>query len=140
PMHAGDNKVRPLFTEKLRVVVPNENPLAQKDKLFARDLLQQGVLSIDESHHLHRQIMTLCDKVGARLLRQYECNTLSAMRLMLLLGMGIAVLPELFIMAELQDSEHVRVFALEDDEPKRTHIAMWRKTSSARQLFQLLSF
>jgi LysR family hydrogen peroxide-inducible transcriptional activator len=140
PMHTGDYKVRPLFTEPLHVVVPTENPLAQKDKLYARDLLQQRVLSIDEDHHLHRQIMTLCNRHGARLVREYECNTLSAMRLMLLLNMGIAILPELFIRAELSDSEHVRVFKLEDETPTRTHIAMWRKNSSARQLFQLLSF
>lgn len=140
PMHTGDYKVRPLFTEPMRVVVPLENPLAQKEKLHARDLLQQKVLSIDEDHHLHRQIMTLCNRHGARLLREYECNTLSAMRLMLLLNMGIAILPELFIRAELGDSDHVRVFRLEDETPTRTHIAMWRKNSSARQLFQLLSF
>ena len=140
PMHTGDYKVRPLFTEPMRVVVPLENPLAQKEKLYARDLLQQKVLSIDEDHHLHRQIMTLCNRYGARLLREYECNTLSAMRLMLLLNMGIAILPELFIRAELGDSEHVRVFKLEDETATRTHIAMWRKNSSARQLFQLLSF
>ncbi len=140
PMHTGDNKVRPLFTEPLRVVVPIDHPLAKKQKLYGRDLLQQGVLSIDENHHLHRQIMTLCDRHGAKLLRQYECNTLSAMRLMLLLGMGIAILPELFIRAELAQSDQVRVFPLEDEALTRTHIAMWRKNSSARALFQLLSF
>lgn len=140
PVHTSDNKVRPLFTEPLRVAMHAEHPLAAKEKLYGRDLLQQGVLSIDETHHLHRQIMTLCDKYGARLLRQYECNTLSSMRLMLLLGMGIAILPELFIRSELADSEHVRILPLEDEAPTRTHIAMWRKNSSARQLFQLLSF
>lgn len=140
PVHTSDNKVRPLFTEPLRVVVPVDHPLAKKHKLHGRDLLQQGVLSIDETHHLHRQIMALCDKYGARLLRQYECNTLSSMRLMLLLGMGIAILPELFIRSELAHSQSVKVFPLEDEAPTRTHIAMWRRNSSARQLFQLLSF
>ncbi len=140
PVHTSDNKVRPLFSEPLRVVVPVEHPLAKKHKLRGRDLHLHGVLSIDEHHHLHRQIMALCDKYGAKLLRQYECNTLSSMRLMLLLGMGIAILPELFIRSGLADSEHVKVFALEDEAPIRTHIAMWRRNSSARQLFQLLSF
>lgn len=140
PVHTRDNKVRPLFTEPLRVAVPAEHPLAKKQKLRGRDLHLQGVLSIDENHHLHRQIMALCDKYGAKLLRQYECNTLSSMRLMLLLGMGIAILPALFIKGELEDSDSVKIFALEDEAPTRTHIAMWRKNSSARQLFQLLSF
>lgn len=140
PMHAGDNKIRPLFTEPLKVVVPAEHPLATKQKLHGRDLLQQPVLSIDETHHMHKQIMGLCDRYGARLLRQYECNSLSAMRLMLLMGMGIAILPALFIQADLGKSDNVRVFALEDEPLTRTHIAMWRKNSSARNLFQMLSF
>ncbi len=140
PMLAGTNKIRPLFTEPLKVAVPAEHPLAKKQKLYGRDLLQQPVLSIDETHHLHRQIMGLCDRHGAKLLRQYECNSLSAMRLMLLMGMGIAILPALFIQAQLAQSDQVRVFTLEDEPLNRTHIAMWRKNSSARNMFQLLSF
>jgi LysR family hydrogen peroxide-inducible transcriptional activator len=140
PMHAGDNKIRPLFTEPLKVVMAADHPLAKKQKLVSRDLLQQAVLSIDETHHMHRQLMALCDRFGARLLRQYECNTLSAMRLMMLMGMGIAILPALFIQAELGNSDKVRIFTLEDEPITRTHIAMWRKNSSARHLFQMLSF
>ena len=98
------------------------------------------MLSIDETHHMHKQIMGLCDRYGARLLRQYECNSLSAMRLMLLMGMGIAILPALFIQAELDKSDNVKIFTLEDEPLTRTHIAMWRKNSSARNLFQMISF
>lgn len=140
PMYAGANKIRPLFTEPLKVVVLAEHPLAKKQKLNGRDLLQQPMLSIDETHHMHKQIMGLCDRYGARLLRQYECNSLSAMRLMLLMGMGIAILPALFIQAELDKSDNVKIFTLEDEPLTRTHIAMWRKNSSARNLFQMISF
>ena len=140
PMYAGANKIRPLFTEPLKVVVLAEHPLANKQKLNGRDLLQQPMLSIDETHHMHKQIMGLCDRYGARLLRQYECNSLSAMRLMLLMGMGIAILPALFIQAELDKSDNVKIFTLEDEPLTRTHIAMWRKNSSARNLFQMISF
>ena len=140
PMYAGANKIRPLFTEPLKVVVLAEHPLANKQKLNGRDLLQQPMLSIDETHHMHKQIMGLCDRYGARLLRQYECNSLSAMRLMLLMGMGIAILPALFIQADLDKSDNVKIFTLEDEPLTRTHIAMWRKNSSARNLFQMISF
>lgn len=140
PMHAGDNKIRPLFTEPLHVVVSNSHPLAKKPRLVSRDLHQQDVISIDESHHMHRQLQALCDRFGARLQRQYEGNSLSAVRLMVMMGMGIAILPALFIQAEMNQSDSIRIYSLEDEAITRTHIAMWRKNASSRHLFQKLSW
>jgi LysR family hydrogen peroxide-inducible transcriptional activator len=140
PMHAGENKIRPLFTEPLFLAMATDHPLAKKQKLLSRDLHQQSILSIDEYHHMHRQIGTLCDRFGAKLQRQYEGNSLSALRLMVMMGMGIAFLPALFIQAEPNQSHGLRIHKLADEEVTRTHIAMWRKNSSARHLFQKLSF
>jgi LysR family hydrogen peroxide-inducible transcriptional activator len=132
--------VRPLFTETFKAVFRNDHPLAKKQKLKGRDLHQQAVLAIDETHHLHRQIVAVCEKYGAQLLHQYEANTLSSMRLMAMLGMGIAFLPELFLRAELNQSEDLLSRTLEDEELTRTHIAMWRKSAASRHLFQKLSY
>lgn len=140
PMHAGENKIRPLFTEPLHVVMAADHPLAKKQRLLSRDLHQQSILSIDEHHHMHRQIGSLCDRFGAQLLRQYEGNSLSSLRLMVMMGMGIAFLPALFIQSEPNLGANLRVHKLADEEVTRTHIAMWRKNSSARNLFQKLSF
>src|SRR5690606_13206440 len=65
---------------------------------------------------------------------------LSSLRLMAMLGMGIAILPELFIDAEIRPEDGVTVRQLEDEELYRTHIAAWRKNASARHLFQKLSY
>ncbi|HTQ98662.1 MAG TPA: hydrogen peroxide-inducible genes activator [Candidatus Acidoferrum sp.] len=140
PVNAGSNRVRPLFTETIKAVFRTDHVLAKKQKIRGRDLHLQGVLDIDETHHLHRQLVTLCDKYGAKLLYQQEANTLSAMRLMAMLGMGIAFLPELFLQAELNQSEDLKAVSLEDEELTRTHIAMWRKNASSRHLFQKLSY
>ncbi|MES2605822.1 MAG: LysR substrate-binding domain-containing protein, partial [Pseudomonadota bacterium] len=140
PMNTGNNRVRPLFTESIHAVFHTDHPLAKKQKLKGRDLHQQAVLSIDETHHLHRQIVALCEKYGAYLLRQQEGNTLSSLRLMAMMGMGIAFLPELFLQAELNQSESLKSCKLEDEELTRTHIAMWRKNASSRHLFQKLSY
>lgn len=140
PTNTGSNKVRPLFTESIRAVFSTDHPLAKRARLRGRDLHQHAVLSIDETHHLHRQIQGLCEKYGARLLRQQEANTLSSMRLMAMLGMGIAFLPDLFLQAEQNQSESLKACKLEDEELTRTHIAMWRKNAPARHLFQKLSY
>lgn len=140
PMHAGENKIRPLFTEQIKVVMAVDHPLAKKSKLLSRDLYQQAILSIDENHHLHRQIQQVCDRFGGELQRQHEGNSLSALRLMAMMGMGIALLPALFIEAEMNKSDSLKSFILQDELLTRTHIAAWRKNSSARHLFQKLSF
>ncbi|MES2624950.1 MAG: hydrogen peroxide-inducible genes activator [Pseudomonadota bacterium] len=140
PMHAGENKIRPLFTEQIKLVMSVDHPLAKKTKLLSRDLHQQAILSIDENHHLHRQTQMVCDRFGAELQRQHEGNSLSALRLMVMMGMGIALLPALFIDAEANKSDSLKVFALQDEALTRTHIAAWRKNTSARHLFQKLSF
>ena len=140
PVNAGSHRVRPMFTETIRAVFRTDHPLAKKQKLRGRDLHQHAVLSIDDNHHLHRQLVALTDKYGANLLRQQEANTLSSMRLMAMMGMGIAFLPELFLQAELNQSESLISAKLEDEELSRTHIAMWRRNAASRQLFQKLSY
>ena len=140
PMNAGNNRIRALFTESIHAVFRTDHPLANKEKLRGRDLHQQDVINIDDTHHLHRQLVTLCDKYGAHLLRQQEANTLSTMRLMAMMGMGIAFLPELFVQAELNQSESLMSVRLEDEELTRTHIAMWRKSAASKPLFQKLSY
>jgi LysR family hydrogen peroxide-inducible transcriptional activator len=140
PMHSGQNRVRPLFMEPLKLVLHDSHPLLKKAKLRARDLHQQDILSIDEQHHLHRQIQHLCERFGARQLRQYEGNSLSSLRLMVMLGMGLALLPSLFIDAEIRPEDGITVRELEDEHLYRTHIAAWRKNASARHLFQKLSY
>ena len=140
PMSAGNNRIRPLFTEAIHAVLHADHPLAKKHKLKGRDLHQQAVICIDDMHHLHKQIVGLCEKYGANLLRQQEANTLSSMRLMAMMGMGIAFLPELFLQAELNQSENLKSHKLEDEDLTRTHIAMWRKNAASRSLFQKLSY
>lgn len=140
PMSAGNNRVRPLFTEAIKTVFRSDHPLAKKQKIRGRDLHQHNVLSIDDTHHLHRQIVGIAEKFGAKLLYQQEANTLSSMRLMAMLGMGIAFLPELFLQAELNQSEDLISRKLEDEDLTRTHIAMWRKSAASRHVFQKLSY
>lgn len=138
PMHAGENKIRPLFTEQIKIVMAADHPLARKSKLVSRDLHQQAILSIAENHHLHKHIQLVCDRFGAELQRQHQGNSLSAVRLMVMMGMGIALLPALFI--DTNKSDSLKTFVLQDEVLTRTHIAAWRKNSSARHLFQKLSF
>lgn len=140
PMQAGNNRIRPLFTEPLQIVMPANHPLAKKGKLLGRDLHQQSILGMDEAHHLHRQISSFCERNGVRLLSQYEGNSLTSLQLMLMMGMGLAILPARYVQEAFAGNDRVKIYSVEDEALERTHIAAWRRHSSARHLFQKLSF
>lgn len=140
PMQSTDNRVRPLFTEPLKVVISEKHPLADKEVIEGKDLQGQSVLPMDDHFHLHRQITSLCDRFGAQLKRDFECNSLDTLCQMVMLDMGIAFLPELFIRSELHDDTPLKVLDFQGEPVVRNHVAAWRLNSSSRHLFQKLSF
>lgn len=140
PLQSGRLRIRPLYQERLVVVMHREHPLARKQSLKARDLHQQGILALGQHMSVQRQIQLLCDRYGAVLLQDLESNSLSTLRLMVQLNMGLAILPELFVRSHLQDDSTLRSLRLEDESLTRTHVAAWRKQAAARQHFQKLSF
>ena len=140
PVQGGSHRIRPLYQERVVVVVHADHPLARKQSLKGRDLHQQGIIGLRQHMSVQRQIQLLCDRYGAQLLKEHEANSLAGLRLMVQLNMGIAVLPELFVHSLLGEDENLRSFRIEDESLTRTHVAVWRKQASARHHFQKLSF
>jgi len=140
PMHSTENRVRPLFTEPLQIVVSENHPLAGKETVSGKDLQGESVLTIDEHFHLHQQIAGLCNRFGAQLKREFEGNSLDTICQMVMMNMGIAFLPQLFVISELRQEARLSVLKLEDEAIARNHVAAWRLNSSSRHLFQKLSY
>ena len=140
PMQSTDNRVRPLFTEPIKIVVSTNHPLAGRESVSGRELQGQSVLTIDDHYHLHRQIAGLCERFGAQLKRDFEGNSLYTLCQMVTMDMGIAFLPELFVQGELQRGASLGVLTLVEEPVVRNHVAAWRINSSSRHLFQKLSF
>lgn len=136
PLHDSRLTVVPLFQEPLRLVMSAEHRLASKKRIDRRDLAGESVLTIQEHHHLHRQIQQLCDRLGARVLRDYEGTSLDTLRHMVMMGMGIAFLPALYVRSEIHRPRELRVATLHGEAVHRTHALAWRTGSPARPLFQ----
>jgi len=140
PMQTGRHRIRPLFTERLRIVMHVDHPLARKTLLKGRDLHQQNIIGLSEHVHLQRQKQILCDRYGAQMMNDIVANSFSTLRLMVQMNMGIAILPDLFLQMEMAKDDQIKIFDLENELISRTHIAVWRKQSAARHHFQKLSF
>ncbi|MAM71755.1 MAG: LysR family transcriptional regulator [Gammaproteobacteria bacterium] len=140
PMHSSENRVRPLFIEPISLVMSRDHPLAQKDELVGKDLYNQEVLTMDERHHLHRQIATLCERYTAHAQRRFASNSLNTLKQMVIMNMGIAFMPGLYIHARIMEEDQLKVMDLRDEKIRRTHVASWRKNAPSRHLFQKISY
>lgn len=140
PMQTDRHRIRPLFNERLQVVLHRQHPLARKAVLKGRDLHQHDLLTLPRQQALQRYVQQLCDRYGARPARQFEGNSLGSLRLMLQLNMGMAVMPRLYLETLMSADEDLVGVDLEDENLVRTHVAVWRQHGAARQQFQKLSF
>src|SRR5690606_14404188 len=120
PTDTQGNKIRPLFIEPIELVVGTEHPLAAYESISGRELYNQNVLTIDEHHHLHRQIENICELFGARIQRDYEGTSLDTLRNMVVMGMGIAFLPSLYVFSEIRPGDGLKVIKLREEKLTRT--------------------
>lgn len=127
--------VAPLFREPLKLILPADHPLASRSRIESRDLLGEPVLTIESHHHFHRQIAELCERLGAHVRRDYEGTSLDTLRQMVVMGMGVAFLPSLYIRSEIHRPRELRVMTVHGEVIERTHALAWRTSSPARTLF-----
>lgn len=113
PVPPGDFAVTRLFREPLELVAARDHPLAARETVERADLAGQTLLTLGPGFALHQQVADLCDLFGATLHRDYEGTSLDALRLMAGMGMGITLLPALYVQTEIGPTdEDVRVLRL----------------------------
>ena len=139
PITSQELVVAPLFREPLKLALPRDHRLGSKARINRMDLLGEPVLTISEHHLFHRQITELCERVGAVVRRDYEGTSLDTLRQMVVMGMGIAFLPALYVKSEIRGKRELRVADVEGINVVRNHALIWRKTSPVRNFYRELA-
>jgi LysR family hydrogen peroxide-inducible transcriptional activator len=139
PLGMRELTAAPLFREPVMLVLPSEHRLAGKSRIEGADLRDEDVLTIEGQHPFHRQIEQICERFGARVLRDYEGTSLDALRHMVVMGMGVAFLPALYVRSEIRDADALRVTELAGEPLYRVHALVWRPGSPARTFFAALA-
>ncbi|MEL7100130.1 MAG: LysR substrate-binding domain-containing protein [Pseudomonadota bacterium] len=101
PLPEDEVRVRPLFREDLRLAVARDHPIARAERVTASDLVGEDMLALSASYGLHRQMMSLAAEAGAVLRADFEGTSLDAVRQMVALGMGVSILPALYVWSEV---------------------------------------
>jgi LysR family hydrogen peroxide-inducible transcriptional activator len=139
PIVSHELEVAPLFRESVKLVMSREHRLATKPRINRADLLGEAVLTIGEHHLFHRQISELCERLGAVVRRDFEGTSLDTLRQMVVMGMGIAFLPALYVKSEIRTADELLVQDLHGINVFRSHALVWRPRSPARVLFRDLA-
>jgi len=125
----GDLHVEPLFREQLYLVAPPEHPLSQMPTLTRADLLGSQVLSIDPRYPFHQQTREICNELGLEMLGDYEGTSLDSLCQMCASGLGLAILPELYLRSEVGGKNVVAPLEIADWSGSRSVAALWRRNS-----------
>lgn len=139
PLTSGELTVAPLFREPLKLVLSQEHRLADKRVVEPEDLRGESVLTLEEHHLFHYQIDQLCKRLGANVLRDFEGTSLDTLRQMVVMGMGIAFLPALYVRSEIHQPEELRVTSIRGEVMERNHALVWRPSSPAAPTFQTIA-
>jgi LysR family transcriptional regulator, hydrogen peroxide-inducible genes activator len=140
-----DDGVRPDFTrvllmrEPLHLVLPFDHPLAGQDAVDPHMLRGESILSMEKGSGLHDQIARLCSEVGAVDVQDYAGTTLDTLRQMVAAGMGLSLLPALYVRSDVLREKLVVARPLTRGAPVRELSLLWRISSPRQTVFQALA-
>lgn len=139
PINSSQLVAENLMRETVKLVVPRDHPLAIKPRVLAADLAGTQILTTEEGLLFSRQIEQVCARLGAEVLRDYQGTSLDALRVMVVMGMGLAFLPALYIESEIDADTALAVRQIEGEAIARLHALAWRPTSPDRIFYRNLA-
>lgn len=129
----------PLFAEPFLVVLPQDHRLAGQSRINRADLRGETILTMERGHRLSEQVSQLCEDVGASLSYDYEGTSLDTLRQMVAMGMGIALLPALYVRSEVEREKLVVARPLAGTAPDRTIGLVFRAGSPRKAGFERIA-
>ena len=139
PLAVPQLAMEPLFIEPLKFVVPINHPLAGQKHITPSKLRGEKILTLEEKHHFRLQVQEICERWGADIQRDYEGTSLDTLRQMVVMGMGVAFLPGLYVHSEMHNPEALYVCELRNIPILRKHALVWRANAPNRVFYRELA-
>lgn len=138
PIVGEDFVVRKLFREPLMLAMAVDDPLAAHAVVEATALSGRSLLALSTRYKLSEQIVALGADVGAHVLRDYEGTSLDTIRQMAGMGMGLALLPALYVRSEVRADDDVVVRQVGGRALHRDIGIIWRKSAGRAPAYRKL--
>ncbi|MEL6245173.1 MAG: hydrogen peroxide-inducible genes activator [Pseudomonadota bacterium] len=128
-----------LFTERLFIAMPTDDPLAKLGSLRPEDLKERDMLTLGERFRLGRLTLRLAEDGGAIVRADYEGTSLDALRQMTATGLGLTLVPELYVRSEIVGRSDVVAVRLDSRLMRRPVHLVWRKGARRAQDYETLA-
>lgn len=139
PIAGEDLEVEPLFREPLHLVSAVDGDLATGRPVDPAALAGRTLLSLDTRHHLHRQAMDIAAAHGMVLSPDYEGTSLDSLHQMAASGLGLTVLPALYLSSDVGGSAGVAVLDVAGWKAYRSVALAWRRGASMEAAFRVIA-
>jgi LysR family transcriptional regulator, hydrogen peroxide-inducible genes activator len=128
-----------LFREPLHVAMAADHPLRVRKVITPADLHGAQLLTLMPEYRLAEQVAAISSEVGATVLRDYEGTSLDAIRQMAGMGMGLALLPDLYVRQEIREGDDVVVRPVKGGRYYRDIGLLWRQGAGRAPAFRLIA-
>jgi LysR family transcriptional regulator, hydrogen peroxide-inducible genes activator len=132
-------KVAVLFEEPIYLAVPVDHALAQREAIKIHDLAGVDLLALSPGHQLRDLVVNLAAESGANIRFDYEGTSLDTLREMMATGLGVSLLPGLYVRSVIRNDPRFKTFELGRRGLKRTIGMLWRKTKTSQPNFERLA-
>jgi LysR family hydrogen peroxide-inducible transcriptional activator len=128
-----------LFREPLHLAMASDHPLRARAIIAPADLRGTSLLTLLPEYRMAEQVATIAAAVGATVLRDYEGTSLDAIRQMAGMGMGLALLPELYVRQEIREGDDVVVRPIRGGRYYREIGLLWRQGAGRAPAYGLIA-
>lgn len=139
PVSGDGLTVEPLFREPLLPVVAVDHPLAKARDLRKEDLAGQTMLSLDARHHFHQQLTQVANDHAMTISPDYEGTSLDTLHQMVASGLGMTLLPALYLASEVGGSSSIKLLRIPGWRVHRSIALAWRRSSALDLQYQALA-
>lgn len=139
PIAGDDLEVEPLFREPLHLVSAVDDELAAARAIEPAALTGHTLLSLDTRHHLHRQTGELAARYGMSLSPDYEGTSLDSLHQMVASGLGLTVLPALYLASDVGGSAGLATLDVAGWKAHRSIALAWRRGSSVQAALRVIA-
>ncbi|MEL7114811.1 MAG: hydrogen peroxide-inducible genes activator [Pseudomonadota bacterium] len=139
PVKRANFETRSIFREPIHLVAPHDHRLASEAMIDPAMLRGETILSLERGHKLFEQVRMICEDYGAEISRDYEGTSLDTLRQMVATGMGISLMPALYIKSEVMHQDLVVARPFRGSPPSRTIGMVWRKSTAREAEFAIMA-
>jgi LysR family hydrogen peroxide-inducible transcriptional activator len=138
PMTGDDLTIEPLFREPLHLVAALDHP-TDASGTMPDDLAGSPLLTLDPRHHLARQAAEIAERYGMTVAPDYYGTSLDSLHQMVASGLGLALLPSLYLRSDVGGLAGLKVLTVENWRAHRSIAMAWRRQSPMSAAFRLIA-